>query len=303
METRRLEYFVVLTSERSFGHAAARLRISQPALSQQIQRLEKDLGAKLIDRSVTPFELTQAGIKLLAHSRKLLDDLQEIDALVTDSRVGRVGRLRIGIVPSLLYGDLPAMVRSFRAQFPGIDLRVSKENTNDLVDMLSMAQMDVGLLYSKPRGEALSHSELYVDPYVVVLPSDHPLAAQDEVGLGQLQDEELLMFPRHGSPEAYDGMIAACVAAGFSPRRTMISGTTYTDQIGFVAAGLGVSLLPSRLATVRLTGVAYRPIAAPAVTSIATIVWNSSVHDPTKGIFVDWFRKRVRETAPVPLRR
>lgn len=298
METRRLEYFVVLTSERSFTHAAARLHISQPALSQQIQRLERDVGAKLIDRSVTPFELTPAGVRLLAYSRKLLDDLQDIDALVTDSRAGRVGRLRIGVVPSLLYGDLPNLIGTFGGLFPGVDLRVSKENTNDLVDMLTMAQVDVGLLYSKPQNQVLSHSELYVDPYVVVLPSDHPLAAQKEVDLRQLRDEELLVFPRHGAPEAHDGMLAACVGVGFSPRLTMISGSTYTDQIGFVAAGLGVSLLPSRLTTVRMDGVVYRPVVNPVVTSIATVVWNPSVPDLAKGMFLDWFRRQVADRRP-----
>jgi len=293
METRRLEYFVVLTAERSFGHAAARLHISQPALSQQIKRLERDVGATLIDRSVTPFDLTPAGVRLLVHCRKLLDDMQEIDGLITDSRTGRVGRLRIGIAPSLLYGDLPGRIRRYNRQFPGVDIRVSKENTSDLVDMLKMAQIDVGLMYTKPHDAGLNHSELYSDPYVAVLPDEHPLASQESVDLIQLRDEEILMFPRHGAPEAHDSMIAACIGVGFSPRHTMIDGTTYTDQIGFVAAGLGVSLLPSRLSTVQLAGVVYRPVVNPVVLSIATIVWNPSVHDPTKAMFVDWFRRYV----------
>jgi DNA-binding transcriptional LysR family regulator len=295
VETRRLEYFVVLTAERNFGRAAARLHISQPALSQQMLRLEKDVGARLIDRTVTPFELTPAGVRLLAHSRKLLDDMTEIDGLLTDARSGRVGRLRIGIVPSLLYGDLPLGIREFSRVYPDIEVILSKESTSDLVEMLQMVQIDVALMYTKPHGVGLNHSELYTDPYVVVLPDDHPLAAQETVDLIQLRYEDLLLFPRQGAPEAHDAMVAACIGVGFSPRHIMIAGTSYTDQIGFVAAGLGVSLIPRRLATVSLEGVVYRPVVKPAFTSIATIVWNPSAIDLSKGLFVDWFRRRSKE--------
>jgi DNA-binding transcriptional LysR family regulator len=294
VETRRLEYFVVLTAERNFARAAARLHISQPALSQQIKRLERDVGTRLLDRSVTPFELTPAGVRLLAHSYKLLDDMKDIDALLTDARTGLVGRLRIGIVPSLLYGDLPQAIRMFARLYPDAEIKLSKENTSDLVNMLQMAQIDVALMYTKPHVLALSHSELYTDPYVVVLPEEHPLAVQETVDLIQLRDEEMLMFPRHGAPEAHDTMIAACIGVGFSPRQTMINGSTYTDQIGFVAAGLGVSLLPRRLATVRIGGVVYRPVVNPVFTSIATIAWNPGVVDLTKDIFIDWLRRTIK---------
>ena len=300
METRRLEYFVVLTSERSFSSAAARLHISQPALSQQIRRLEADVGARLVDRSVTPFELTPAGVRLLAHSRNLLAEMEQIDGLLTDVRTGRVGRLRIGIVPSLLYGDVPGVIRTFSRHYPDVERKLFKQSTTELIDALVMGQTDVGFMYTKPRSVPLSHSELYRDPYVVVLPADHALAGRSEVRLIELRDEEIMMFPRHGAPEAHDALISACLSVGFSPHHTMIDGTSYTDQIGFVGAGLGVSLVPSKLATIVTPDVVYRPVVDPPVQSIATIVWNPRQNDLTREIFVDACRRalQVRKQQP-----
>lgn len=299
METRRLEYFVVLTAERNFTNAAARLHISQPALSQQIRRLEQDVGAKLVDRSVTPFELTPAGVKLLVHSRSLLAEMEQIDGLLTDARTGRVGRLRVGVVPSLLYGDVPGTIRAFGRKFPDVELKLFKQSTTELIDALAMGQTDVGFMYSKPRSLTLSHSELYRDPYVVVLPVDHPLAAREEIRLNDLRDEEIMMFPRHGAPEAHDALISACLSVGFSPKHTMIDGTTYTDQIGFVGAGLGVSLVPKRLATVMIPDVVYRPIVAPPVLSIVTIVWNPRPSDLTRDLFIHSCEQRLSISLPV----
>jgi DNA-binding transcriptional LysR family regulator len=292
METRRLEYFVVLTAEGTFSAAAARLQISQPALSQQIRRLEQEVGAQLIDRSVTPFELTPAGLQLLAHSRKLLVEVERIGALLTDARKGRVGRIRVGIVPSLLYGDIPGAIREFCRRHPQLEIRLARQSTAELIESVRIGQTDVGFLFTRPS-LGLSYSELYRDPYVAVLPAVHPLATRESLRLIELRDEEIMMFPRHGAPDAHDALIAACVEAGFSPQHTMSDGTTFTDQVGFVASGLGVSLLPGRLATVQLRDVVYRPVVDPPVYSITTIAWDSGQEDASRDVFIDECRRYV----------
>lgn len=292
METRRLEYFVVLTSERNFGKAANRLLISQSALSQQIQRLERDVGAQLLDRSTVPFELTPAGERLLRHARRVLEGMAEIDGLSREARGGQLGRIRIGIVPSLLYSEIPAAIQAFRGAHSSVSVDMTISPTSDLYDMLQLAQLEAVFAYTRPSQEDLRFEEFYRDPYVVVLPADHRLAVNSAVDLRQLKNERILLSPRRDSAEAYDAILGACVASGFAAHDISVERSSYTDQIGLVAAGMGISLLPSRLAHLNVPGVRMVELRSPRLESRVLSVWNADIDDPTR----DRFRTLIRAT-------
>lgn len=292
METRRLEYFVVLTAEGNFSRAASRLNITQSALSQQIQRLERDIGSRLIDRSVVPFELTVVGTRLLAHSRTLLEGVDRIGALATDARHGRVGRVRMGLAPSMLYSDVPAMIRRFSTEYEQVETPVVRESAPTLIEQLRLNQLDVVFPYTRPPTSAgLSYTELHRGPYVAVLPDDHDLAGESDVDLGQLRDETIMLSPRFAAPEAQDAILAACLERGFSAHRITVEGSTYTDQIGLVAAGLGVALLPSHLANISLRGICYVPVSAPPIRSRIMMVWNPSMLAASRDRFLLFARQ------------
>lgn len=280
METRRLEYFAVLVREGSFRRAAEMLFISQPALSQQIQRLETEVGAVLIDRGVQPFELTPAGRELLDRGNRILAELGGMADVAKGVRRGHVGKLRVGIAPSLLHSGLPALIGRFRATHPGVDVSLRREDTWAIMDQLADQRLDIGLTFS-PRGPAaVTFATLYEDSFVAVLPSGHRLTSEPSVRVSDLRSEAFLMIARLGLPDLHDAVISACGAAGFSPRvidtGLNSTGAGYIDQIGLVAAGYGVALIPAAVATLAIEGAVYRPVTRPSVTLATSIGWNPS---------------------------
>lgn len=286
METRRLEYFVTLTSERNFARAAARLHISQSALSQQIQRLERDVGAILIDRSVVPFAITVAGQRVLEHSRRVLQGIDDLAGVTADARSGRVGRVRVGIVHSLLYGQIPEAIQSFRMGNPGVEVEVRIDPTGELYDMMRLGQIEAAFVYTRPEADDLIIREIYRDQYVVVLPASHALAHKTGIDLGQLRHERLLLSPRRHSTEAYDAILGACVASGFSAHDLTVERSSYVDQVGLVAAGMGVSLLPEKLSHINVPGVRMVPLVSPKLESRVLVARNPDVIDNTRDRFI-----------------
>lgn len=292
METRRLEYFVTLIREGTFRRAAAALYISQPALSQQIQRLEQEIGAVLINRSVTPFELTPAGRRLLARSQKILDELHEIEQITSRARRGVIGKIRVGVAPSLMYSAMPGLVREFRVAFPDIELTLHRETTQTILDLVEKRRLDLGMTFSQAAWTGLQWVKLYDDSFVVALPAGHPLASRASVRVADLQDETFLMLMRQGVPDLHDAIIAACASAGFSPRSVesnfQVAGPGYADQIGLVAAGYGIAVIPSAVATVMLPGVVYRPLVEPVITLPTSLCWSADSRNPAITTFVDY---------------
>lgn len=285
METRRLEYFVTLTAERNFARAAEWLHITQSALSQQIQRLEKDVGAQLIDRSVVPFELTVAGERVLEQARRILREMEDFDEVSQEARNGRIGRVRVGVVHSLLYSQIPAAIQSYRSQHPGVDVDLRISPTGELYDALRLGQIEVAFVYTRPDEDDVRFDEIYRDPYVVVLPRSHRFAGERGIHLRQLRRERLLLSPRRHSTEAYDTILGACVASGFSAHDIAVERSSYTDQVGLVAAGMGVSLLPGRLATLNIPGVSMVPLLSPRLESRLLLARHRDVVDSTTDRF------------------
>ena len=287
METRRLEYFAVLTSEQHFGKAAARLHISQSALSQQIQRLETDLGAQLIDRAVSGFALTPAGERVLRQSRVVLEGMDQLKGLSADAQAGRFGRLRVAVPHSILYSQVPTAVHRYGHEHPAVEIEIRLDRTPEIHDMIRLAQVEVGFSYTAPASSELAVREMYRDPYVVVLPNAHPLGSATAVTLDQLKDERLLLSPRRNAPEAYDAIIGACIDRGFSAHDFTVDMTSYIDQVGLVAAGMGISLLPERLQQrVRYPGVRMVPLVGSGLESRLLASWNPSVANPARDAFV-----------------
>jgi DNA-binding transcriptional LysR family regulator len=298
METRRLEYFLALAQEGNFTRAATRLGLSQPALSQQIRKLENELGVELVDRSRQPIGLTPAGRGLYARSHRMLEDVAGIKADALETRRGSMGRLRVGIAPSLLFSRLPQLIRSFLRANPKVEISVYRESTRNLIEMLEGGRADVILTFTRPTPSNITWRELYSDRYFAILPSDHRLAAQESVSLTQLRDEPFLMFNRSATPENYDAFISACVAADFTPREVFIQDAGFVDRIGLVGAGLGVGVIPGEIALRGLDGVVYRPIIDPQIDVITTISWSRSAFEATTTAFVKHCLQPFR-TSPV----
>ncbi len=258
MEMRHLRSFAVLADERHFGRAAARLHIAQPALSQQIKQLERELGTVLFTRSTRRVEPTEAGIRFAEHARTVLGDVERAEADMALLASGHAGRVSVGFIGTATYDVLPRVAREVRSELPDVDLELRGELLSpQLVRSLSDRTFDLVLLRPDPlNSEGLTVRRLRSEPLVAVLPAYHPLAGRRRIDLALLGGEPFVMHPSGHRSSMHQEVLRACAAAGFEPTAVTEVGETATLVV-FVAAGLGVALVPAPVRSLGLEGVVY----------------------------------------------
>jgi DNA-binding transcriptional LysR family regulator len=273
VELRHLRYFVAVAEERHFGRAAERLHIAQPPLSQQIRRLETELGVTLLHRTTRSVEVAPAGAVLLARAKEVL---AAVDDAVEDTRRaarGEFGRLAIGFTGSATYALLPRLAAALRSALPGVALDLRGELlTPAQVARLLDGSLDLGVLRPPVRERALSVEVVRSDPLIAVLPRTHRLAAVDAVPLEELADEPFVVYPSHFRSVTHDAVEETCAAHGFLPRVALEVSETAT-LVSFVAAGVGVSLVPASVRHMTVEGAVYRPLAGEAATVDLALAW------------------------------
>jgi DNA-binding transcriptional LysR family regulator len=261
MELRRIQYFVAVAEEAHFGRAAERLQMAQPPLSQQIKALEAEMGVVLFHRTTRKVELTPAGQRFLDRARAILASVDEAVTEAAQVADGQLGRIAIGFTGSATYDLLPSLVRVLRADLPGIELDIRGEMlTPDQVAALTDGSLDLGLLRPPVRNAGIEVHVLRREPLIAVLPEHHPLAGHDRVPLPDLRDDPFITYPSHHRSVVYEAVTDACQRAGFFPRAVHEVGETST-LVSFVAAGLGVALVPASVQHLRITGATYLPLA------------------------------------------
>jgi len=267
MELRHLRSFAVLAEERHFGRAAARLHIAQPALSQQVKQLERELGVQLFTRTTRRVELTEAGTRFAEHAATVLGDVGRAEEDMALLATGRAGRVSVGFIGTATYDVLPRVAREVRAALPDVELDLRGELLSpQLVAGLQDRTYDVALLRPDPLNHGdLSLTSLRTERLVAVLPSSHPLAGRRRIALSALADESFVMHPSGHRSSVHSRVLAACEEAGFTPSSVLEVGETATLVV-FVAAGMGVALVPEPVRSLGLDGVAYVPLtAAPTI--------------------------------------
>lgn len=261
MEIRHLRAFVVLAEERHFGRAAARLHVAQPALSQQLRRLEDELGVTLLDRSTRRVDLTEAGRLLRDRALRLTADVDRTTGDLAALATGLAGTVRLGFVGTATYDVLPPVARRVRAELPDVRLELHGELLGPaLLDALVAGELDLAVLRpgsSTPEGVVVR--ELRREPLVAVLPAHHPLADARAVSVADLAGEPLVTHPSGHRSSMQPRVLEVYRRAGLEPELVEV-GETGTLVV-FVAAGLGVGLVPASVRALRLDGVAYVPLA------------------------------------------
>ncbi|MCI3272210.1 LysR family transcriptional regulator [Streptomyces cylindrosporus] len=276
----QLHAFVVLAEELHFGHAAARLGIAQPPLSQQIRRLEEKVGHALFTRAPGQVALTPAGRELLPAARRALSGLADGLAAARAVGSGSAGRLRIGFAASVALTVLPGLLRTFRERFPGVHLDIHEMTTAPQLVALHDRTIDIGLLREPPADEPeLGFRTVLTEPFVAVLPSAHPLAAGRSVQLARLADAPFVLLPRRVGPSLHDQITGLCTAAGFTPR-VVQHAVEWQTVCALVETGLGVSLAPASIRRIRLKGVAFRRIDPGTARTRVAVAWRKNDQDP-----------------------
>jgi DNA-binding transcriptional LysR family regulator len=291
VELRHLRYFVAVAEERHFGRAAARLHIAQPPLSQQIRRLEAELGATLLHRTTRSVELAPAGEVLLVRAREILAAVEGATEDTRRAARGEFGRLAVGFTGSATYALLPSVAAARRSALPGVMLDLRGELlTPAQVEGLLDGTLDLGLLRPPVRERELAVEVVRREPLVAVLPEAHALAAADAIPLEELAGEPFVVYPSHFRSVVHDAVEETCAAHGFLPRVALEVSETAT-LVSFVAAGLGVSLVPESVQHMTVHGAVYRPLAREAAAVELAVAWRRDDSTPVLQRALDVVRR------------
>jgi DNA-binding transcriptional LysR family regulator len=290
IDLKQLKYFLAVAEEKSFSRAAERLHISQPPLSQQIMKLESELGVRLFTRTTRSFELTVAGkalmseaAELLAKMRMTIDTIRQIDR-------GEVGRLRVGIVGSAMWGPIPSLLEQFQSQFPRVTWTLHEAGPNVQYEALRAKQIDVGF-WREPKLDdddlktaSLRQELCFRENVCVAVNEHHALATLPHVELADIADEPMLTlaldkssFPRY--------LIQCCVDAGFQPTIFQEAMEPQT-LLAMVGAGLGVALMPETTSRIGWPGVIFLPIKTNAPSANLYITYPAQDDAPVVRAFL-----------------
>jgi len=261
----RLRQFLAVAEALSFTRASERLQIAQPALSRQISRLEKDLGALLFDRTRRQVQLTPAGRALLVHTRALMELSARTRRDVDRAARGEIGEIVVGFTPTVGGSLLPEAIRSFRRRHPGITIDLREIiSTEREADLLMRDEIDVSLRHYPSTDRVFVRSELIAsEPYsLVALPADHRLAAKRTVGLRDLWPERIIVGPASNPSADEDAQLAQDVAraARSSVPPEVIHTNDAMTRLVLVATGVGVTLLLGSGPRITHPGIVYRPL-------------------------------------------
>jgi DNA-binding transcriptional LysR family regulator len=272
MDLRQLRYLVALAEECHFTRAAERMHIAQPALSQQIRRLEDEVGLPLVDRTTRRVALTEAGTLLVDRARRALREVDAARAELAELAGVRGGHVVIGAMQSLGPFDLSRLLAAFHARYPEVELTVQEELSDALLDMLRTDAVDLAFLSltGERAHERQGAQTLLIEPLVLIVAPGHPLADRKRVRLAELAGEPFVMF-REGAGLRHI-IVAAARAEGFEPRVAFETNEIERAR-ALVARGLGVSVVPEHDARRAHDDLAIVELHRPALSRDVTLAW------------------------------
>lgn len=293
IELRHLRYFVAVAEDLHFGKAANRLGISQPPLSQQILALEREIGARLFERSNRRVELTNAGKTFL---KEALDILERVGFAAT--RAERIHRGQLGEIKIGFFGSAPfvegfqKLILDFRAQHADVDLILQEMPTYQQVDAILDGRLDLGFVRPlHPKPTSIQSVEISRERLMVVMRLDHALVSrQDDLSVADLAAEPMVLYASSIGSGLYQKIVDLCRDAGFSPNVVQEANATPT-MMGLVAAGMGISILPELLKRLALDGLKFAPLKDPKA---QTAVWLAKRWDDRSSLVRHLFQQAGR---------
>lgn len=278
----------MVAEELNFSRAAERLRMAQPPLSQEIRKLEEELGVQLFHRTKRMVELTDAGKIFLEGSQQTLFQLERAIKETQLAAEGKIGNLIIGFVDSTEI--VIEVLNKFRERFPKIHLILREMTTEQQLKALYEKQIHIGFIRSKQNNEILSSEVCSEESLRLVLHQDHPFASLPEIPLQLLIDEPFILFPRHLGPNFYDLIISYFRDHGVS-LKVVQEAIQMQTIVNLVATGMGVSVVPSSVESYKRSGVIYKKIQETTPKVNLYVGWRQD----EKSAVIDHFLTVVRE--------
>jgi DNA-binding transcriptional LysR family regulator len=272
MELRQLRYLVALADERHFTRAAEREHIAQPALSQQIRRLEQEVGLALVERTTRHVAMTQAGDMLVVRARRILAEVDAAEAELQRLSGVHTGHVTVGAIHTMGPVDVSLALAIFHQRHPGVELSVREQSSEELAEMLRFDELDLAFLSVTERIEShgLALQQLISEELVAVLPPNHPLAKRRRVRMAELAGERFISY-REGA-RLRELLVGAGHHAGFEPRVTLESNESERIR-RLVARRMGVAILPRSDAESPGAEVAVVKLTDPELSRDITLAW------------------------------
>jgi len=288
MELRHLRYFVAIGEEQHYGRASRRLRVAQPALSRQIQDLEKELGFNLFERLPRGVKLNAAGKLFLDDARRVLQELSE--AAVRAGRVasGRSGTLRVGFTENASWrGVVPDSFRRFRERQPDAELQLQPDASLAQLEAIRSGRLDAGFVNFMPNSDPELDQLLVARQHVeLAAPKRHPLTRLKKLRLRDLTDAPFVWFPRRANPAFYDKMMRECYRGGLKSPHIVQEGVNEPTILSLVSTGMGVGWV---LATARWRcpeSVVILPVVDLNMPLSLALVWRKDNASPLLANFI-----------------
>lgn len=280
MELRHIRYFVAVAEELHFRRAAERLRLSQPPLSLQIRELERELGAVLFERSRQKVTLTAAGRCFLQHAREILEDVKSAKNGVRRTADGEIGELRIAFTQSSEFLPLlPRTIHRFRSRFPEVTFTLRQMPSTEQMAGVVNRTIDMGIS-RKPSGRlnsAIRLTKLYDDPLMLAVHQRDALAREKSTTIGAARDRLFIASPRESGSGLRDILMGLCRAEGFLPRIVQ-EAAEVPSIVSFVAAGVGVGVVPASARCIHIDGVRFVPLSDRRAESALYLVTHAGDH-------------------------
>lgn len=260
LQLTQVRCFVAVAEELHFGRAAARLNMTQPPLSRQIQLLEHALGVALLERTSRHVRLTQAGIVFLPEARRLLRGAE--DAVLAARRAGRgaLGQIAIGFTPSSSYDFLPRLISALQAEYPDIELILEEMITRDQITALTSNRLDLAFVRPPFGATDVTFQPVRSERIVAALPAHHPLASHEALTPMDLDGQDLIMYSVLGGGYFHDLVQRLLVSANIQPR--LIHHLTQIHALlSLVRSGVGMALIPESASRLDIGNVICRPLA------------------------------------------
>lgn len=241
MELRHLTYFVAVAERLNFSRAAEAMHVAQPAISQQVRALEKELGVQLFDRLGKRVALTEAGQAFLPHARRILAAVEAAENEVRERAALARGTIILGAPSTVSTHRLPEQLTRFKRQYPGLEVTLREAGTETLIKLIETGQVDLAIVVSDVLPAVMDVAPYLDEHYVLAVSAKHALGKHRTVRLADLSAEAFILFP-----EGYklrEVTLSACRRAGFEPK-VALDGGAMQSALEFVAAGLGVALVP-----------------------------------------------------------
>ena len=266
MELRHLRYFVAVAAERSFSKAAENLHMAQPPLSRQIKQLEEELGTQLLNRG-RPITLTTAGRFFFEQAQQLLQKADEVRAMTKRIGTGNKRQFGIGFVPSVLYDTLPDLIRQFRDGASDVEIVMSELITIEQAVALKEGRIDIGFGRLWFDDDGLTRRVLREETLAIAAPHGHHLGRRKKrLKLAHVADAPLILYPNAPRPSYADQVLSFYRKCGLEPK-VAIEVRELQTALGLVAAGVGISVVPSSVRGLGRRDVDYLPLEEPDLTS------------------------------------